>query len=185
MSSPATISNPELPAPPEEVWWTRPRHLIQWPIHFAFREERFFLILSVFIGILSALAVVCFRLAIDFIRLRLLGPHLAPTGPHLLWAPAVAGLIVAVLVLHIFPAVRGSGVNQTKSALYIYNGYIPFRTAIGKFITASLAIGSGLPWDQKIRPCRLAPVSPPSLAGAFDYRGRNFASLPLSVPPPD
>jgi chloride channel protein, CIC family len=143
MSSPATISNPELPAPPEEAWWTRPRRVIQWPIHFAFREERFFLILSVFIGIFSALAVVCFRLAIDFIRLRLLGPHLAPTGPHLLWAPAVAGLIVAVLVLHIFPAVRGSGVNQTKSALYIYNGYIPFRTAIGKFITASLAIGSG------------------------------------------
>ena len=33
--------------------------------------------------------------------------------------------------------------NQTKAALYIYNGYIPFRTAIGKFITAALAIGSG------------------------------------------
>ena len=38
---------------------------------------------------------------------------------------------------------RGSGVNQTKAALYIYDGYIPFRTAIGKFITAALAIGSG------------------------------------------
>lgn len=36
-----------------------------------------------------------------------------------------------------------SGVNQTKAALYIYNGYIPIRTAIGKFITAALAIGSG------------------------------------------
>ena len=36
-----------------------------------------------------------------------------------------------------------AGVNQTKAALYIYNGYIPFRTAIGKFITAALAIGSG------------------------------------------
>jgi CIC family chloride channel protein len=34
-------------------------------------------------------------------------------------------------------------VNQTKAALYIYNGYIPLRTAIGKFITAALAIGSG------------------------------------------
>lgn len=142
MSSPV-ISNPELPAPPEAAWWTQPRRLVQWPIHFAFREERFFLILSVFIGIFSALAVVCFRLAIDFIRLRLLGPHLTPHGLHLLWAPAATGLVVAILVLHLFPAVRGSGVNQTKSALYIYNGYIPFRTAIGKFITASLAIGSG------------------------------------------
>ena len=46
-------------------------------------------------------------------------------------------------MVHVFPLVRGSGVNQTKAALYIYNGYIPFRTAIGKFITAAMAIGSG------------------------------------------
>jgi CIC family chloride channel protein len=46
-------------------------------------------------------------------------------------------------VLHVFPLARGSGVNQTKAALYIYNGYIPLRTAIGKFITAALSIGSG------------------------------------------
>jgi CIC family chloride channel protein len=39
--------------------------------------------------------------------------------------------------------VRGSGVNQTKAALYIYDGHIPFRTAIGKFICSSLAIGAG------------------------------------------
>jgi hypothetical protein len=57
MSSAKTIANPELPAPPEEAWWSRGR-LFQWPIQFAFREERFFLILSVFIGIFSALAVV-------------------------------------------------------------------------------------------------------------------------------
>jgi CIC family chloride channel protein len=51
--------------------------------------------------------------------------------------------VVAVLVIKVFPTVRGSGVNQTKAALYIYNGYIPFRTAIGKFITAAMAIGAG------------------------------------------
>jgi CIC family chloride channel protein len=60
-----------------------------------------------------------------------------------LLAPTLAGLVIAVLVIHVFPLARGSGVNQTKAALYIYNGYIPFRTAIGKFITAALAIGSG------------------------------------------
>src|SRR5581483_8819009 len=42
-----------------------------------------------------------------------------------------------------FPAVRGSGVNQTKAAFYIFNGVIPLRTAVGKFITAAIAIGSG------------------------------------------
>lgn len=108
-----------------------------------FREERFFLVLSVFIGIFSGLAVVCFRLAIDWTRMYLLGSEITASPLRLLLVPCLAGLLIAVLVIHFFPLARGSGVNQTKAALYIYNGYIPFRTAIGKFITAALAIGSG------------------------------------------
>ena len=109
----------------------------------AFREDRFFLILSVFIGIISGLAVVCFRFAIDWSRLYLLGTGAVLSPVRMLLAPSLAGLVIAVLVIHFFPAARGSGVNQTKAALYIFNGDIPFRTAIGKFITAALAIGSG------------------------------------------
>jgi len=116
---------------------------MRWPFEFAFREERFFLVLSVFIGIFSALAVVSFRLAIDCSRLRLLGPGLTPSGLSVILAPSLAGIVVAILVLHVFPTVRGSGVNQTKAALYIYNGYIPLRTGVGKFITSALAIGAG------------------------------------------
>src|SRR5450755_509394 len=108
-----------------------------------FRQERFFLILSVFIGIFSGLAVVCFRFAIDWCRIYLLGSGDTLAPLRLLLAPSLAGLVIAVLVIHVFPLARGSGVNQTKAALYIYNGYIPLRTAIGKFITAALAIGSG------------------------------------------
>lgn len=141
------MSTPTAPSPIAEQ--THPGHTVRyrraitWPLHFAFQEERFFLILSVFIGIFSALAVVCFRLAIEWCRLKMLGPRITPSGLHVILAPTLVGLVVAVLVLHVFPAVRGSGVNQTKAALYIYNGYIPFRTAIGKFITSALAIGSG------------------------------------------
>jgi CIC family chloride channel protein len=109
----------------------------------AFREDRFFLILSVFIGILSALAIVCFRFAIDWCRLYLLGTGFTLTPARMLLAPSLAGLVIAFLVIHFFPTTRGSGVNQTKAALYIYNGHIPIRTAIGKFICAALAIGSG------------------------------------------
>lgn len=109
----------------------------------AFREDRFFLILSVFIGVLAALAVVCFRFAIDWCRLYFLGTGAALTPARMLLAPSLAGLVIAVLVIHFFPSVRGSGVNQTKAALYIFNGDIPFRTAIGKFVTAALAIGAG------------------------------------------
>ncbi|MGA7220931.1 MAG: chloride channel protein [Candidatus Sulfotelmatobacter sp.] len=108
-----------------------------------FHEEVFFLILSVFIGIFSGLAVVCFRLAIDWTHLALLGPLPQTHNWRLLAVPALSGLVVAVLVLHVFPGIRGSGVNQTKAALYIFNGFIPFRTAVGKFICAAIAIGSG------------------------------------------
>jgi chloride channel protein, CIC family len=108
-----------------------------------FREDNLFLVLSVFIGVLSGLAVVCFRYAIDWSRLYLLGTGVVLTPIRLLLAPTLAGLVIGFLVIHFFPTTRGSGVNQTKAALYIYNGQIPFRTAIGKFITAALAIGSG------------------------------------------
>jgi chloride channel protein, CIC family len=108
-----------------------------------FREDRFFLILSVFIGVFSGLSVVCFRFAIDWCSVALLGSNPEPSKLRLLLAPSLTGLVIAVLVIHFFPKARGSGVNQTKAALYIYNGYIPLRTAVGKFITAALAIGSG------------------------------------------
>ena len=104
-------------------------------------EERLFLGLSVVIGILSGLAVVAFRIAIDRTSRLLLGPSLS--GLRVLLAPSLTGLVIALLVVRVFPRVRGSGVNQTKAALYVYNGYIPLRTAVGKFITAALAIGSG------------------------------------------
>jgi len=127
-----------LPKQPAMPLWTRKALLRS-----VFREDRFFLVLSVFIGIFSGLSVVCFRFAIDWARIYLLGTGAVLSTSRLLLAPSLAGLVIAFLVIHFFPATRGSGVNQTKAALYIYNGHIPFRTAIGKFITAALAIGSG------------------------------------------
>lgn len=107
------------------------------------QSERFFLLLAIFIGIFSGLAVVCFRIGIEFIRMTFLGSSLTPAFPRIMLAPSLTGLGISALVIFVFPRVRGSGVNQTKAALYIYDGYIPFRTAIGKFICSGLAIGSG------------------------------------------
>jgi chloride channel protein, CIC family len=136
---------PKMPPPPPQtpVVRLRIRQRLFSTLEGVFHEEVFFLILSVFIGIFSGLAVVCFRLAIDWTHLALLGPLPQTHSWHLFAVPALAGLVVAVLVLHVFPAIRGSGVNQTKAALYIFNGFIPFRTAVGKFICAAIAIGSG------------------------------------------
>lgn len=145
-----TTSNPELRAtattkPVRPSFSAAPRlpQRLFSTLEGAFNEEVFFLILSVFIGIFSGLAVVCFRLAIDWMHLALLGPLPQTHSWRLFAVPSLAGLVVAVLVLHVFPGIRGSGVNQTKAALYIFNGFIPFRTAVGKFICAAIAIGSG------------------------------------------
>jgi CIC family chloride channel protein len=107
------------------------------------RDERLFLMLSIFIGIISGLLVVSFRVAIEWIGIITLGSAPHPGQLRLLFIPFAAGLVVAALVIWFFPAARGSGVNQTKAALYIYNGYISFKTVIGKFITSALAIGAG------------------------------------------
>jgi CIC family chloride channel protein len=106
-------------------------------------EAQLFLILALLIGAFSGLAVVCFRIAIETSRIWLLGSALRPPPARLFVALPVAGLAVALLVELVFPVVRGSGVNQTKAAVYVYDGFIAFRTVIGKFITSALAIGGG------------------------------------------
>ena len=105
-------------------------------------EPQLFLLLAILIGIFSGLAVVCFRVAIEWTRLVLLGPTLEPSFPRVVLVPALAGLVAAAVVL-IFPLARGSGVHQTKAAVYISNGFIPFSTVIAKFLTCALAIGGG------------------------------------------
>ncbi|MBZ5514735.1 MAG: chloride channel protein [Acidobacteriia bacterium] len=111
--------------------------------HLPLSEDHLFLLLAVIIGVYSGLAVVLFRIAIEWTRVRFLGSTLAPSWPRVVLVPVVIGLVVAFLVMHFFPRVRGSGVNQTKAAMYIYAGFIPFNTVIGKFLTCALAIGSG------------------------------------------
>lgn len=140
------MEDPEVTQTPENTSETQRSIQARQPraiLRSIFREERFFLVLSVGIGIVSGLAVVGFRYTIEWSRAHLLGSGVAASHARLLLVPSLAGLLIAALVIHLFPRARGSGVNQTKAALYIYNGYIPLRTAIGKFITAALAIGSG------------------------------------------
>jgi CIC family chloride channel protein len=107
------------------------------------REDQLFMFLAVLIGIFSGLAVVCFRVAIEWVHLVTLGSSMFPPVPRVLIVPAAGGFIVALLVIYAFPAARGSGVNQTKAAVYVSNGYVPFNTVIGKFVICALGIGTG------------------------------------------
>ena len=110
---------------------------------FGLSEGNLFLFLAIVIGLFSGMAVVCFRITIEWVRLAALGSALSPPNLRMLLAPALGGLVVAFLVQKFFLAARGSGVNQTKAAVYVFDGYVPFRTVIGKFLTCSIAIGCG------------------------------------------
>ncbi len=130
-------------SPVRRKYWSSLQRVLTGSALLSLREEQFFLVLSVIIGSITGLVVVLFRVAISAVRWLLLGTGLRPTAPRVFIAPALAGLLIAVLVGKFFPRVHGSGVNQTKSALYIYDGYVGIRTTIGKFLTSALAIGSG------------------------------------------
>src|ERR1700734_4417666 len=144
-AAPPDPATPSPHAPSNPNFFSGLRALRQSWTHriFTMREDQFFLFLAVLIGILSGLAVVCFRIAIEWTQIELLGSSLAPSTLRVILAPTLAGLLVALLVINFFPRAQGSGVNQTKSAVYVSNGYIPFNTVVGKFIVCALAIGSG------------------------------------------
>ena len=143
MDSPQFNEGLELPVPNRSFWTLLKSRIGATPSGLTMPENQLFLLLAVIIGIFSGLTVVCFRIAFEWIHLLLLGSALKPPPARVLAVPALAGLVVAFLVRRFFPLVRGSGVNQTKAALYIYDGYIPFQTVIGKFLTCALAIGGG------------------------------------------
>ena len=107
------------------------------------REGQLFFLLAIIIGLFSGLIVVCFRVTIEWTRFWLLGSSMEPSHLRVLLAPTLGGFGVALLVIYVFRRSRGSGVNQTKAAVFIFDGYVPFRTVIGKFIACALAIGSG------------------------------------------
>src|SRR5580698_6210337 len=78
------------------------------------RDERLFLVLSIFIGIISGLLVVCFRVAINWIQVLMLGSSPHPGQLRLFFVPMGVGLLVAVLVQLVFPAARGSALHLQR-----------------------------------------------------------------------
>jgi CIC family chloride channel protein len=127
-----------------KTFWLRMRRHLAWAEEGGgAREGQLFLFLAVVIGLFGGLSVVLFRMAIEWTKLLAFGSVMNPPWTRLLLVPTVGGLIVAYLVVRFFPRARGSGVNQTKAAVYIFDGYIPFNTVVGKFITCAMAIGTG------------------------------------------
>jgi CIC family chloride channel protein len=106
-------------------------------------EGQRFLLLSIRIGVFAGLLVVCFHITIDFIRWYAVGTLAEKTSLATILAPALGATAASFLVLFVFKKARGSGVNQTKAAVYIYDGFVPFSTVTGKFLACSISIGTG------------------------------------------
>ncbi len=108
-------------------------------------EPQRFLLLSIVIGIFSGLVVVCFHITIEYLNWHTI--HSLSASPWWMMAlwPAIGGLASYLLIQHVVPAARGTGINYTKTAVYASDGYVPFRSVLGKFSTSSLSIGTGNP----------------------------------------
>ena len=106
-------------------------------------EGKVLLVLTLVIGAIVGCVVVAFILLTEN-----LGARLYPPGGGAAWRrltiPVFGSLVSGFCLYRYFPNARGSGIPQTKTALFIRDGYISLRTVIGKFTMCSLTLASGL-----------------------------------------
>jgi len=126
-------------------WWKTP--LLQQFGKHQQRENQVFLILALLIGALTGLAVVAFILLTERLGRRLYPVSGAPWRRLLF--PIAGSLGIGYLLFRYFPNARGSGVPQTKAALYARQGRITLRTVLGKFFCTSATLASGIPLGRE------------------------------------
>ena len=105
-------------------------------------EERLFLALTLVIGVVVGLTIVAFVLLTERVGLRLY-----PVGGQpwrRLIMPVLGSVLTGYLLYRYFPNARGSGIPQTKTALFVGGGRITLRTVFGKFLCSSTSLASGI-----------------------------------------
>src|SRR5215813_9596211 len=105
-------------------------------------EEKVLLVLTLIIGAVVGLVVVAFIVLTENLGARLYPPGSAAWRRVLV--PVAGALITGFLLYRYFPDARGSGIPQTKAALFLHDGYISARTVLGKFGLCSLSLASGI-----------------------------------------
>src|SRR5271168_4048198 len=130
-----------VPLTAKSAWWQAPSR--QWNALLHEREEQVFLVLTLLIGALVGLVVVAFILLTERAGMRLYPAGGAPW--RRLLVPVVGSLGMGYLLFRFFPDARGSGVPQTKAALFARGGRISLGTVFGKFFCTSATLASGIP----------------------------------------
>src|SRR5882724_1287481 len=126
--------------------WLRIRSL-RWFAFLKNQEEQVFLVLTLVIGALVGLTVVAFIVLTEHVGARIYPPG-SPAW-HRILAPIVGSLTMGYLLFKYFPNARGSGVPQTKAALFARGGRISLRTVFGKFFCTSATLASGIPLGRE------------------------------------
>jgi chloride channel protein, CIC family len=126
-------------------WWNAP--FAQWETFRNEREEQVFLVLTLLIGALVGLVVVAFIVLTEHVGARLYPVGSAPW--RRLLVPVGGSLAMGYLLYRYFPDARGSGVPQTKAALFAREGRITLSTVVGKFFCTSATLASGIPLGRE------------------------------------
>ena len=150
--------------PAQKNWWNSSSQ--QWASFLRNREEQVFLILTLLIGALVGMVVVAFILLTERF-----GARLYPAGGaawRRLLVPVAGSGVMGYLLYRFFPDARGSGVPQTKAALYARGGLISLGTVLGKFFCTSATWPAGFRSAAKARRSKSGRESPPCWAANWD-----------------
>lgn len=131
--------------PPKRSW--RAFFESGWSAQLHEREEQIFLLLSLLIGALTGLAVVAFIVLTERVGIRFF-----PVGSaawRRIAMPVGGSLAMGYLLYRYFPNARGSGVPQTKAALFARDGFISLRTVLGKFFCTATTLACGIPLGRE------------------------------------
>jgi len=136
------------------------------------RDDQILIVLSLVIGVIVGLTVVAFILLTGRLAARMYPPNSAAW--RRIFVPTAGALVSGFLLFRYFPNARGSGIPQTKFALFIRNGYIPLKTVIGKFMCCSISLASGIALGREGPSVQIG-------AGIASVIGRRFGLSPANV----
>ncbi len=105
-------------------------------------SDQLLLVLSLVIGALVGLVVVAFILLTGRLAARMYPA--GGSGWRRVLVPVLGSLSTGYLLWRYFPFARGSGIPQTKFALFVNDGRISIRTVFGKFFCCSASLATGI-----------------------------------------
>jgi CIC family chloride channel protein len=136
------------------------------------RGDQLLVLLSLLIGVMVGLTTVAFLLLTGRLAARMYPPESAAWRRILV--PTAGALFSGFLLYRYFPDARGSGIPQTKFALFIRDGYISLRTVLGKFLCCSISLASGIALGREGPSVQIG-------AGIASVIGRRFGLSPRQV----